>query len=244
MRAAAISLRLQHKVANVRAVFGGGYEPEIAAIIRRVRPFTMTSPARIAAVCDAISYIVIEGDVVECGVYKGGSSMAAALRLKQSGQTNRNLHLFDTFSGMTAPTEHDRSSTSGFAASDLLSASPEHADVVAKAGLEEVRINMTSTEYPSDRVRFVIGPVERTLPEFAPEKIAVLRLDTDWFASTKHELVHLFPRLSEGGVLIVDDYGAWEGSKKATDEYFSGDGPRIFLSRSDFTGRIGIKYSR
>jgi hypothetical protein len=239
-------MRLQQKVANARAVFGGGYEPEVAEIIRAVRPYTMTTPARIAAVCDAVAYIVnagIDGDFVECGVYKGGSSMAAALRLKQLGQVHRTIHLFDTFSGMTTPSERDRSATSGLAAADLLKAATERAHVTAKAGLDEVKRNMASTGYPTGKIRYVMGDVEATLPNEAPETISILRLDTDWYASTRHELVHLYPRLCEGGILIIDDYGAWEGAKQATDEYFTGRGPRIFLARSDFTGRIGIKRS-
>jgi O-methyltransferase len=83
--------------------------------------------------------------------------------------------------------------------------------------------------------------VEDTIPNNIPEKIAILRLDTDWYESTRHELVHLFPRLSPYGVLIIDDYGCWQGAKKAVDEYISENNLRIFLSRIDSTGRIAIK---
>jgi O-methyltransferase len=83
--------------------------------------------------------------------------------------------------------------------------------------------------------------VEETIPENAPESIALLRLDTDWYESTRHELEHLFPRLSPGGVLIIDDYGHWQGCKRAVDEYFGKNGARIFLARVDYTGRIGVK---
>jgi O-methyltransferase len=98
-----------------------------------------------------------------------------------------------------------------------------------------------STGYPAERVHLVEGRVEDTLPAAAPEEIALLRLDTDWYESTKHELVHLYPRLSPGGVLILDDYGHYEGARRAVDEYFESAGGRPLLTRVDYTGRVGIK---
>jgi O-methyltransferase len=83
--------------------------------------------------------------------------------------------------------------------------------------------------------------VEDTLPDQAPERIALLRLDTDWYASTKHELEQLYPRLAEGGVLIVDDYGHYEGARRAVDEYFRAAGEPVLLNRIDFSGRLVIK---
>ena len=82
------------------------------------------------------------------------------------------------------------------------------------------------TGYPPERIHFVRGPVEETLPAGAPDEIALLRLDTDWYESTRHELEHLYPRLAAGGVLLVDDYGHWEGARKAVDEYFADHGDR------------------
>ena len=90
-------------------------------------------------------------------------------------------------------------------------------------------------------VRLVKGKVEDTVPKNAPEKIALLRLDTDWYESTRRGLVHLFPRLVPGGVLIIDDYGHWQGARKAVDEYIAGNQVKILLNRVDYTGRIGVK---
>jgi hypothetical protein len=101
-----------------------------------------------------------------------------------------------------------------------------------------VRFNIAKTQYPFERIVLVKGPVEKTRPDTVPESIALLRLDTDWYESTRHELTHLYPRLSSGGVLIVDDYGHWQGSRKAVDEFLGG---RLFLSRIDYTGRLAIK---
>ena len=105
-----------------------------------------------------------------------------------------------------------------------------------------VRELVLSTGYPAERLHLVHGPVEETLPARAPEEIALLRLDTDWYESTRHELVHLYPRLADGGVLIIDDYGHWEGARRAVDEYFATEAPSLMLNRVDYTARIAIKH--
>jgi hypothetical protein len=106
--------------------------------------------------------------------------------------------------------------------------------------LEEVVGNLASTGYPVERSYFIKGLVEETVPDQAPARIALLRLDTDWYRSTLHELDHLFHRISPGGVLIVDDYGHWRGAKEAVDEFFSGSGVHLLLNRIDYTGRIAV----
>ena len=99
---------------------------------------------------------------------------------------------------------------------------------------------MVKTNNPSDKFIFVEGKVEDTLPNTLPDEIAILRLDTDWYESTKQELVHLFPRLVSKGVIIVDDYYSWTGSKKAVDEYLDSINSPIFLKRVADTV-IGVK---
>jgi O-methyltransferase len=213
------------------------FDPATLALLRRVLPYTMTSPARIAAVCTAVSYVEansIPGAFVECGVWKGGSSMAAALTFK----TPRPLFLFDTFEGMTTPGEYDRRTDSGQPAAALLRGAGSDATLRCYSPLDEVKHNMGTTGYPGALISYIKGKVEETLPAAAPDQIAVLRLDTDWYESTRHELEHLYPRLSPGGVLIIDDYGYWSGARKATDEYLRDS---LFLGRIDRTGRIAIK---
>src|SRR5258708_4837145 len=99
-------------------------EPQwIRDVIQRVAPYTMTSNRRVAALCNAVEYVVrceIPGDIVEGGVGRGGSMMAAALSLIYCGDTSRRLHLYDTFAGMTAPTEMDERIETGETASMLL----------------------------------------------------------------------------------------------------------------------------
>jgi hypothetical protein len=109
------------------------------------------------------------------------------------------------------------------------------------SSIEEVKNNIATLNYPTEKVYFVKGKVEDTIPTTIPQKIAVLRLDTDWYESTKHELEHLFPLLVSGGVLIIDDYGHWEGARKAVDEYIEKNNLNILLNRIDYTGRIAIK---
>ncbi len=211
----------------------------------------MTSGERLMATVDAVEYVVrrgVPGALVECGVWKGGSVLAMILRLQQLGVNDRDLYLYDTFEGMTAPTEHDTSLFSEPAVATWSQAT--NAGRVAWGwlfgpelfGVSQVRDLLTSTDYPAERIHFVVGPIEDTLPATAPERAAILRLDTDWYASTHHELLHLYPRLSPGGVLIVDDYGHWEGCRKAVDEYFDTEAAAVLLTRVDYTGRVAIKH--
>ena len=214
------------------------------AIYRQVRPYTMTGTDRVAALCQGIAHIEaqgIAGAVVECGVWKGGSMMAAALALLQHGSTCRPLYLFDTYAGMPAPQPVDRDHAGRSAADWLREASPAAAMVRAECSLAQVREAMFRTRYPWEKIVFVPGRVEATLPAAAPARIALLRLDTDWYESTYHELEHLWPRLAAGGVLIVDDYGHWQGARRAVDEYFARQGIDVPLHAIDYTGRLVVK---
>ncbi len=193
---------------------------------RSVRDFTMTDSVRIDAVYDTVLQLEtlgIQGDLVECGVYRGGSSMAMALALNAIQCRDRTIWMFDTYQGMTRPESADVALGSGEPAlkTFVATATGENSSTWCAASLDDLRTNMSSTGFPTERVRFVVGPVEETL-SFGdiPERIALLRLDTDWYASTRAELQTLFPRMASGGVLIVDDYWSWSGSKKAVDDYF------------------------
>jgi O-methyltransferase len=215
-------------------------------LCRMVRPYTMTSPERIFALRQSVQYVVqhgILGDIVECGVWKGGSMMVVAQTLKESGRRDVNLHLFDTFEGMPEPTQFDMT-LEGISAAELLaeSKSAKEADGVwAYSALDEVKRNIQTIGYPEERISFIKGKVEDTIPKHAPARIALLRLDTDWYESVYHSLVHLYPLLSPGGILIIDDYGAWAGARKAVDQYFAEHNLHPLLHRIDGTGRICIK---
>ncbi len=222
------------------------FDEPTTRIFNAVNPFTMTSPERVAALIEAVRYVVandIPGDFVECGVWRGGSSMAAALALRELGDETRSLWLYDTYEGMIAPTEEDvdiggQSADKKFSERQLTDDSSEW----CRSPVDDVRRNLASTGYPADKVHFVKGKVQDTIPAEMPAgPVAILRLDTDWYDSTRHELEHLYPRLVSGGVLILDDYGYWQGARKAVDEYFEAKGIRPLMGRVDFAGRVILK---
>ena len=205
----------------------------------------MTTPERIASLCNAVNYLVknkVEGDFVECGVWRGGSTMAAIDTLIKAGDKSREIYLYDTFEGMSEPTELDKIST-GTGANELMETSDKNdaTSVWCYSALEEVQQNVGTLKYPASKVHYVKGKVEDSIPGTIPQKIALLRLDTDWYESTAHELKHLYPLLVPGGVIIIDDYGHWEGARKAVDEYIEAEKLPLLLNRIDYTGRIGIK---
>jgi hypothetical protein len=217
---------------------------EDQVIIEAVSPYTMTTTERLLALIHSVRHIArsgITGSIVECGVWRGGSMMAVARTLLIERDTSRHLYLFDTFEGMTEPTAKDKT-RHGVLAQTKLAETEKGTGAWCYAGLDEVRTNMITTGYPSDKVSFVKGRVEDTIPSSAPSgPIALLRLDTDWYESTKHELTHLFPRLQPGGILILDDYGHWQGARQAADEFLAIQPKRYYLHRIDYTGRLLLK---
>ena len=218
-------------------------EPAFVEMYEQTRADTLTSLERMYGLYKAIEHIGahgIDGDIVECGTWRGGSCMLAALALISFNDTERSLYLYDTFEGMTEPTDEDVDYNDEHAALRLNDRYPSFR-AIANAPLEQVRQNMLGTGYPPDRIVLVKGRVEQTMPATAPQRIAVLRLDTDWYESTRHELDHLFPRLVSGGVLIIDDYGHWKGARRAVDEYLAEHHVPMMLHRVDYTGRFGIK---
>jgi hypothetical protein len=205
----------------------------------------MTSPERVFAVLDAVRYVLknrLEGSIVECGVWRGGTMMAVAHLLRMHNSFDRDLYLFDTFEGMPLPADVDTDFRGRKAKSEFLTKkrNSDSSDW-CYAPLSEVQANLESVGYSKSKVHYVTGKVEDTVPDQAPETISILRLDTDWYESTKHELVHFYPRLVRGGVLIIDDYGHWHGARKAVDEYFALNEVPILLNRIDYSGRIAIK---
>lgn len=219
--------------------------PEETRIWLDASRYTMTGVDRAVSLMRAVGHVVhhqVAGDIVECGVWKGGSMMMVAYMLRHLGDTRRDLFLFDTFEGMPPPSDKD-ARYDGAGAARLLEGAADDSWLLARAGLDAVRANLASTGYPAERMHYVQGKVEDTIPQQAPARIALLRLDTDWYESTKHELTHLYPRLATGGILIIDDYGHWRGARQAADEYFAGHAPAPFLHRIDYTARLLVKTS-
>lgn len=209
---------------------------------RFVQPYTVVPPDRIYTQTRAVEYVIkhgVPGAFVECGTWKGGSSMAMARALKRLGAIDRELYLFDLYANnWPMPTEYDVHHGQSALEQALAGyqVPPEHIYT-----LDDVKRNMGLVGYPEEHTHYVMGSVMDTLPGQAPEQIALLRLDTDFYESTLHELVHLYPRLVSGGVIIIDDYGDWQGSRKATDEYLTGHNIPLCLIRVDVGARMAVK---
>jgi hypothetical protein len=220
------------------------YHPDMQWIWPKVKDRTMVGHEKVNYFCDAVRYINragIEGDIVECGVWRGGAMLACALTLHQLGDHSRDLYLYDTFEGMSEPTERDVHIWHGRTAEHEMENQTNRTAPIWEPGLiEDVRAGFDEADYPEDKLHFVKGKVEDTIPQTAPEKIAILRLDTDWYESTRHELEHLYPRLAPGGILIIDDYGSWQGSRDAADEYLASCDEPVFLVRTG-KGRAAVK---
>ena len=205
----------------------------------RKSKYTLTSMERCYSLYKAIQYITkgdILGDIVECGVWRGGSAMLAALTLIQNNQIHRKIYLYDTYEGMPEPTDKDID-LHGVPYRLLWKKEKE----LLTVSLDEVKNNMISTGYPEENIIFVKGMVEKTIPRTLPNQIALLRLDTDLYESTYHELIHLYPKVTAQGVVIIDDYGHFQGSQEATDKYFSQESRQVLFHRIDYSCRVGIK---
>jgi O-methyltransferase len=211
-------------------------------------PYTMTTYPRMWALLQAVRYVHsngIPGDFVECGVWRGGSSALMARTLDVLADSDRKVWLYDTFNGMTEPGALDVQSASGVSAATMMEMTEvgDGDNVWAYASLTEVLANLRELQIPSTRLQVVAGDVRLTLENHRPDAIAILRLDTDFYDSTTVELEHLYPRLSKGGVLIIDDYGHWSGARRAVDEFFQCQASRPLLIPIDETGRLCIKMS-
>ena len=224
------------------------YSKDFIEEYQSIEPYTMTTLERVYALKTAVQYVVnnnISGSYVECGVWKGGSCMMIANTLMQLNALSEEIWLYDTFSGMTNPTNDDIEIETNLKGMELLENIDKSTDdkfnMWAYAPKDIVIKNMESTGFPTDKIKYIQGKVEETLIQHRPSKIALLRLDTDWYESTKKELEDLYPLLVNGGVLIIDDYGHFEGAKKAVDEYFKKINQYPLMHRIDYSGRLIIK---
>jgi len=222
-------------------------DPFFIQLFPIIKPHSITAvsgPVPLWALYKSIEYIVknnIPGDIAECGVWNGGSMLLAAMALKNFGDTSRKLYLYDTFAGMPRPDEVDKRWDGGDPLPTWEIAQNEGRRWGFGGTLEMVQEVMRAAAYPEDKLIFVQGMVEDTIPAQMASELALLRLDTDFYKSTYHELVHLYPTLVSGGILIIDDYGHYQGAKIATDQYIAENKLKLFLSRIDYSVRLVVK---
>jgi hypothetical protein len=211
-------------------------------IYELVHPYTMTDAVRMRALANAVVNTAYQGGCfVECGVWRGGSVMLIAATLMQLGITDRDIYLYDTFEGMSVPSGHDITSD-GELAQDIIDNPRFHDKVMCVADEVEVLGNLRQARYPMELFKVVKGDVLKTIPETLPSNISVLHLDTDWYESTKHELTWLWPRVQANGIVIIDDYGFWQGCRKAVDEWIAEQHINGPLEEIDFTARRIVKH--
>ena len=215
-------------------------------LIKLAGQYSMTPQIRMFTLLQSLRYLKsknIVGDYVECGVWKGGNLILFKKFLEDENISNNKkikICAYDTFEGMTEPDRNDLALNNNEKASLLLKKSKKNTHIWGICSLSEVKKNLCKLTN-IDNINFIKGPVEETLEDESnlPEKISLLRLDTDWYSSTKKELEKLYDRVLSGGVIIVDDYGHWGGSKKATDEFFSDK--FVWMHYVDYACRVIIK---
>jgi O-methyltransferase len=189
----------------------------------------------------------IEGDYVECGVWRGASMQLLARQIVEQHLSTKTMWLYDTFAGMTQPTDVDKRVKDDRSAEELgwdaskLEPIAYMSGVPAFATLNDVKDGFSQMGVDLQNLNFIIGDVLETIPREIPEKISLLRIDTDWYESTKHILMNLYPRVAIGGVVILDDYDYWSGARKAADEFFSTIGLNPLLIRQAGGGRLFVK---
>tara|TARA_B110000238_G_scaffold197641_1_gene240603 strand:- start:251 stop:1021 length:771 start_codon:yes stop_codon:yes gene_type:complete len=204
------------------------------------------SEQRFLSLFQSVNYIYdnnIDGDLVECGVFRGGSAMMMAkssLRFAKKINNLKKIWLYDTFEGMANPSIYDVNISNEKAVIELekINKKKNKKDIWAYSPIDYVKERMRDIGYKD--VKYIKGLVEQTLLNNTPDKISLLRLDTDFYESTKIELEILYPKLEVGGIIIIDDYGHWKGCKKAVDEYFINK-KNIFFQQIDYSGLIGVK---
>mgnify|MGYP001029167401 FL=1 len=174
---------------------------------------TMMGLPRLNQLHDAVRTVVLEnipGDMIETGVWRGGAAILMRAALRAYGDVSRTVWLADSFQGVPPPDEENYPADAGsvFWKLDYLSVS-----------LEEVKRNFERFGLLDDRVSFLPGWFKDTLPTAPIKQLSILRVDGDSYESTIDALVHLYPKVSPRGFVIIDDYGAVEACKAAVEDF-------------------------
>jgi O-methyltransferase len=206
---------------------------------------TMGSILKLIDTAMAVKYIIknnISGDFVECGVWRGGHSILAKKIFELNG-SDKKVWMFDTFTGMSKPNAVDaKISKPDKAIIKYNLTKNKNFTSWCYAPLNIVINNCIKANINLKQIYFIKGDVLKTLnKENLPESISFLRLDTDFYKSTKKELEILYPRIAKNGVITIDDYGSWQGSRKAVDEYFLKNKVNLFFNIVNYSQRTAIK---
>ena len=191
---------------------------------------TMVGRARLDNVLDCTARALVDGvpgDLVECGVWRGGTAIFLRAILAAFGDPERRVWACDSFEGLP---EADADRYPMDVPMQL------HTYKQLAVGIDEVKANFARYDLLDERVDFVHGWFRDTLPTLAVERIAVLRLDGDMYESTIDALTNLEPKVSPGGFVIIDDYGGIEACAEAVDDYRASAGIRALIHKVDWTG--------
>ncbi|MFT3703615.1 MAG: TylF/MycF/NovP-related O-methyltransferase [Agriterribacter sp.] len=218
------------------------YQDEALTLIRKCAPYSMGSLERMFALHHLVKYVEeskIAGDYVECGVWKGGNAaLMAGCHLAYSSTIYRNVWMYDTYEGLPVPSDEDGIDADNYYKTAVDNDNKQELCIADESFVNEV---LDDLKFPVSNRVIVKGLFEKTLLLKKPEKIAFLRLDGDWYESTKVCMNELYDKVVDGGIIMIDDYGAWEGCKKAIDEFFVDKGIIPLLHHVDFTCRYYIK---
>lgn len=235
------------------------YQEEAGKIIERIRPYTMLSYESLITLYQQVRWSelnFIPGDFVECGIWKGGAVGLMAQTNLFFGKNERHIHCFDIFDNICEPDPKIDGEWAIQQASILSGRPPESftgalkpvKNIYASHGgactLEEVKMLIENKiGYPKEYLHYYKGWFQDTLPvnSRSIKEIALLRIDADWYASTKICLEYLYDKVVPGGFIIIDDYGTYDGCRKAVDEWITARGKKVFLHHASKDTRYWIK---
>jgi hypothetical protein len=225
----------------------GNYDDEEAAreALGIVRPYTMLSYQRLITLWQQVRYLdhaSVPGSLVECGTWKGGACGMMALAHRRGGSLYRALHLFDSFEGLPEPKRTEDGEMAVRYASERASGALSSIGKCVGLLTENKHLLSEIVRYPPELTHYHVGWFQDTL-RVVPESvgtIALLRIDGDWYESTKVCLEALYSRVSSGGIVVIDDYGKWPGCRRAVDEFLATLERPVFLNHIDAAGRYVI----
>ena len=243
---------------DLEETLGFDFEEEATQCIKIIKNHTMLSKRRLVTLYQQVAYCEkydIPGSYVECGVWKGGAVGLMALANMRCGKQRRNIHLFDAFQEICEPDTaldgekalrdvKELTGRSGCDQGRLRSITGIYDKFGGPGSLEENKLLLEKTiGYEKEYLHYHVGWFQDTIPRVHREidKIAILRLDGDWYASTKVCLEYLYDKVVFGGIVILDDYGTYEGCKRAVDEYLKKRNIQAYLSHVDSDCRYFIK---